>query len=384
VTLPLHIITCEYPPIIGGVSEHSRIIAQAAASEGYDVHVWTVAAGDESRNVHVRAGLGDLSAASLRNADAALNEWAPPRRLVVQWVPHGYGRKGLNVLFSRWIRRRALAGDRIDLIVHEPYMDFFGRSWLQPAAALVQRFMTRTVVRSAERVWLTIPGWQARIDGARQKTQTVPQMLPVPGTIPRVENAQAVEALRRRLLRGRSQLVGYFGSGGPYPLDGIAAAVAELARRKSDAAFVCIGRGSEVLADQVRLTGNDSHVPLLSTGTLSLNELSLHLQACDTLLQPYADGVSGRRTTTVSALEHGIPVATTIGPLSEPFWSQTQAVEAVPASAIDALPSAILRLLEPSRNATARACASALYRERFDPTLTLKPFFAAVGGAQER
>ena len=185
-TLPLHIITCEYPPIIGGVSEHSRIIAQAAASEGYDVHVWTVAAGDESRNVHVRAGLGDLSAASLRNADAALNEWAPPRRLVVQWVPHGYGRKGLNVLFSRWIRRRALAGDHIDLIVHEPYMDFFGRSWLQPAAALVQRFMTRTVVRSAERVWLTIPGWQARIDGARQKTQTVPQMLPVPGTIPRV------------------------------------------------------------------------------------------------------------------------------------------------------------------------------------------------------
>jgi glycosyltransferase involved in cell wall biosynthesis len=376
---PLHIITSEYPPIMGGVSEHSRIVAQAAAAEGYDVHVWTAVSGNESPNVHVRPALGDFSAASLRNADAALNAWAPPRRLVVQWVPHGYGCKGLNVTFSRWIRRRALAGDRIDVIVHEPYMDLFGGSWLQPPAALVQRFMTRTVVRSAERIWLTIPGWEPRIHGARQKTQAAPQMLPVPGTIPPVQNPPAVAALRRMLLHERSRLIGYFGSGGPYPLDVIKAAIAELAQRETDAAVVCIGRGSDALAEQVRTSGIGSPVPVIGTGALALDQVSLHLQACDALLQPYPDGVSGRRTTTVSALEHGIPVATTIGPLSEPYWSQTQAVEAVPASESDALPGAILRLLEPARNAAARACASALYRERFDPMHTLKPFFAAVG-----
>ena len=204
----LHIITSEYPPIMGGVSEHSRIVAHAAAAEGYEVHVWTAAHGTESPNVFVRPALGDFSSASLQNVDAALNEWAPPRHLVVQWVPHGYGRKGLNVPFSRWVRRRALAGDRIDLIVHEPYMDFFGGSWLQPPAAVVQRLMTRTVVRCAERVWLTIPGWEPRINGARQKTQAAPQMLPVPGTIPLVQNASAVAAVRRILLQGRSRLIG--------------------------------------------------------------------------------------------------------------------------------------------------------------------------------
>jgi hypothetical protein len=192
----LHIITSEYPPVMGGVSEHSRILAQAAVAEGYAVQVWTTTKGIASPNVFVRPTLGDFSPASLRQADAALDEWPTPRRLIVQWVPHGYGRKGLNIAFSRWIRRRARAGDRIDLIVHEPYMPYIGGSWLQPPAAAVQRFMTRTVVRCADRVWLTIPGWEPRINGAR-KGRTPPQMLPVPGTIPRVDNAPAVAALRR-------------------------------------------------------------------------------------------------------------------------------------------------------------------------------------------
>ena len=377
----LHIITSEYPPVMGGVSEHSRVIAQAAVAEGYEVQVWTAAKGSESPNVFVRPSLGDFSRASLRDADAALDEWTPPRRLVVQWVPHGYGRKGLNIAFSRWVRRRARAGDRIDLIVHEPYMPFFGGSWLQPPAAAVQRFMTRTVVRCADRVWLTIPGWEPRINGAR-KGQTAPQMLPVPGTIPPIHNPPAVAALRRILLQGRSRLIGYFGSGGSYPLDVLRRAVAELTDRQSDAAFVCIGRGSDALAAQVRPLGDDLRLPLFGTGALPLDQVSLHLQACDALVQPYPDGVSGRRTTTVSALEHGIPVATTLGDLSEPYWSTTPAVEAVPASAIAALPAAILRLLEPARNAAARACAEALYRERFDPAQTLRPFFAALGATR--
>jgi glycosyltransferase involved in cell wall biosynthesis len=377
----LHIITPEFPPVMGGVSEHSRIIARAAAVQGYEVQVWTAATGIESPDVFVRPTLGDFSAASLRSVDAALDEWTPPRCVVVQWVPHGYGRKGLNVAFSRWVRRRARAGDRIDLIVHEPYMPFFGGSWLQPPAAAVQRFMTRTVVRCADRVWLTIPGWEPRIKGVRHGGQTAPHMLPVPGTIPPVDNAPAVAALRRILLQGRSRLIGYFGSGGPYPLDVLRTAVATLADRQADAAFVCIGRGSEALAAQVR-PADDLRLPLVGTGALPLDQVSLHLQACDALVQPYPDGVSGRRTTTVSALEHGIPVATTLGELSESYWSTTQAVETVPASATDALPAAILRLLEPARNAAARSCAAALYRERFDPAQTLTPFFAALGATR--
>ena len=126
----LHLITCEYPPVMGGVSEHSRVLAEAAVAEGYDVEVWTRDEGHE----HPEVFAFDRSSAIFRARRSAArmrrsNAFAPPRRLVVQWVPHGYGRRGLNVAFTRWLRRRARAGDRIDLIVHEPFMDFFGASW---------------------------------------------------------------------------------------------------------------------------------------------------------------------------------------------------------------------------------------------------------------
>lgn len=373
----LHLITCEYPPLMGGVSQHSRVLAEAAAAEGFDVQVWTGSNGAGSPGVQVRPELGDFSLAALERADTALNACAAPRRLVVQWVPHGYGRWGLNVAFTRWLRRRARAGDRIDLIVHEPFMDFFGSSWRQPAAALVQRYMTWMVVRAAERVWLTIPGWEPRLRIARRHGQPAPRTLPVPGTIPPVRDAAAVAALRETLLEGRSRLVGYFGGGNRYATQAIRATVAEFANRNVDSAFVCFGRGSDTLATDVRAAVPTSTVPVTGTGALGLDRVSLHLQACDALLQPYSDGVSGRRTTTVSALEHAVPVATTLGFLSEPFWSETCAVEAVPADAPATLPSALMQLLEPARNAAARTSAVALYRERFDPTHTFKALFTA-------
>lgn len=375
-TPALHLVTCEYPPTAGGVSEHSRVLAESAVAAGYDVQVWTGTHGPRSRGITVHPALGDFSRDSLAGADAALDAWPAPRRIVVQWVPHGYGRRGMNVAFARWIRRRARAGDRIDLIVHEPFVDVFGGSWRQPALAAVQRYMTWTLVRSADRVWLTIPGWEPRIRRALRAGQPEPRILPVPGTITPVRDASAVASLRGSLLDGHTRLVGYFGEAGRYPVDAIALTVKELASRNADAALVCIGRGSREAADAIRAAVPGCAVPVSSTGTVPLDRVSLHLQACDALIQPYADGVSGRRTTTVSALEHGVPVATTRGGLSEPFWTATRAVETAPASEPHALGAALVTLLEPARNAEARSAALALYRQRFDPARTLTALLA--------
>jgi glycosyltransferase involved in cell wall biosynthesis len=370
----LHLITCEYPPQIGGVSEHSRVIAEAAASAGFDVQVWTGAEGDDAPHVHVHSTLRGFSRAAFGATDAALDQCPSPRRLIVQWVPHGYGRKGLNVAFGHWIRRRARAGDSVDVIVHEPFVDFFGGSWRQPFAALIQRYMTWTMMRAAARVWLTIPGWEPRLRPYAGAQVSTTHTLPVPSTIPPVRAAANVAELRQRLLQGRTRLVGYFGAGGTYAFDAIHSSVGELARQ--DTALVCIGRGSDVMAGELRAALGSS-IAVSGTGALQRDDVSLHLQACDALLQPYPDGVSGRRTTTISALQHGVPVATTIGWLSEEFWKDTKAVEGVSASAPTTLGSAVLRLLEPARNAAARASAVELYEERFDPKRTMGALLSA-------
>ena len=38
--LTWHIITGEYPPVLGGVSDYSHLVAEALAGAGDDVHVW--------------------------------------------------------------------------------------------------------------------------------------------------------------------------------------------------------------------------------------------------------------------------------------------------------------------------------------------------------
>jgi hypothetical protein len=365
----VHLITCEYPPAIGGVSEHSRVIAEGAASLGFDVHVWTGAEGSGRPRVDVHSTLQQFSALAFTRTDEGLADSSAPRRLIVQWVPHGYGRRGLNVAFAHWLLRRAKAGDSIDLVVHEPFIDFFGGSWRQPFAAVVQRYMTWTALRAADRVWLTIPGWESRLQLYAGEKLRAARTLPVPGTIPLVKDQDAVKALRIKLLGGRSQLVGYFGAGGRYAFNAIQKAASEIS--KHDAALVCIGRGSDALSANLR-AALDPVAAVTGTGALDSVQVSLHLQACDALVQPYPDGVSGRRTTTISALEHGVPVATTIGWLSEEFWKTSEAVEGVSAKEPSGLGAAALRLLEPRRNHAARRSAITLYRERFDPARTLR------------
>jgi hypothetical protein len=355
----------------GGVSEHSRVLVEAASSRGLDVHVWTASGGAalaDGAGVEVHPSLGGFGADDIARTGALLDAFPRPRRIVLQWVPHGYGRRGMNLPFARWIAERACAGDELDVMVHEPFADFIGPSVIQPVRALVQRSMTRAVVSSAHRVWLSIPGWETRL-GPMLRPAVTPRVLPVPGTIPVNRDRPGIAALRSRLLGGATALVGHFGAGGRYVEAALERAFGEIAAKRTDVRFVLMGRGTGEIA------GRLGHKAVRGTGLLPARELSQHLQACDLLLQPYADGISGRRTTTISALEHAVPVVTTFGPLSEPFWRETSAVETIAAETPELLAGAVERLLEPRRNGEARSAAVALYAARFDPRVALEPLF---------
>jgi glycosyltransferase involved in cell wall biosynthesis len=368
-----HLLTPEFPPAVGGVSEHSRVLAEAAAARGLEVHVWTAAGGaavaDPVGSV-VHPTLGACGADDLERTGRLLDAFPAPRTVVLQWVPHGFGRRGMNLGFAAWIARRAAAGDRIDVMVHEPFVDFIGGSWIQPVRALAQRSMTRAVLGAARRVWLSIPGWEERLLPMLPPAVT-PRVLPVPGTIPVDDDPPAIAAVRARLLGPGRSVVGYFGTGGPYVERALTETMTGIATMRDGVRWALIGRGTEELS--ARLGGRTG---VSATGQLTARALSHHLQACDVLLQPYVDGVSGRRTTTISALEHGLPVATTFGRLSEPFWRATAAVETVPADSPGRLAAAVQRLLEPARNREGRSAAVTLYAARFDPRVVLDPLFA--------
>src|SRR5579871_1584838 len=364
----LHLITPEYPPQQGGVSGYTYRVASELATRGIRVHVWCRTGGPapESEGVTVQNDLGTFTRKDLLAVDAKLNSFPAPRHLVVQWVPHGYGYRSMNVEFCRWLRRRAtFSGDRIDLMVHEPYLEFRWNSPGQSAAALIHRWMTMLLLSSTRQVWMSIPAWEKRLRPYALGRNVHFDWLPVPSNIPVSADPQKVADLRSRYAAGRPMLIGHFGTYGDliaHPLKGILSALAE---QGSEAAILLMGHGSEEFLR--RFEREEPRLKVFACGGLPAEELSHHLSACDLMIQPYPDGVSTRRGSFMAGLSHGRAIVTTIGHLSEPMWRDSAAVAAVPVGDVSGFVESIRRLTSDAaaRDRLGRA-ARELYLERFD------------------
>src|SRR5215813_8824040 len=105
-----HLITREYPPQIGGVSDYTRLVAVGLEAAGDDVHVWCPSVDEGSSDtpgVMVHRELGRIAPADLQRVGRMLDQFSRPRRLLIQWVPHGYGYKSINLPFCLWLWKRA-------------------------------------------------------------------------------------------------------------------------------------------------------------------------------------------------------------------------------------------------------------------------------------
>lgn len=385
-----HIVTCEYPPRVGGVSDHTRLVAEGLASAGDRVSVWCPSAEGGAREtlegVTVRAELGEFRPSDLRRTGRALDEFASPRRLLVQWVPHGYGYRSMNVWFCLWLwARSALRGDEVTLVVHEPFLAFGEGSLRQDAVAFVHRLMTVVLLSSARRVWTTIPEW-ARLLRPYALGRRVPfGSLPVPSITPEVADSESEEAatIRACYAPDGGALVGHFGTYGGH----VSRALSRLLPRMlsedySNCAVLLLGHGSDRMREELLRARPDLAARVHASGTLAHDSLSRHLAACDLLLQPYPDGVSARRTSAMAGLAHGLPVVTTKGALTEPLWEESGALALAPAGDDEALLGEVRRLLASSEERERlSAAARRLYRERFDLSHTIA---ALRGDAEER
>src|SRR5205807_10388299 len=107
--------------------------------------------------VIVHREMGRFTRSDLRRVGSRLDQLKAPGRLLVQWVPHGYGYRSMNLHFCLWLWRRARRGDRVEIMVHEPFLSFREGSWKQSGVAAVHRLMTIILLNAASRVWITIP-----------------------------------------------------------------------------------------------------------------------------------------------------------------------------------------------------------------------------------
>lgn len=363
-----HLITGEYPPQPGGVSDYTRLLATELADAGQSVTVWCPPADgptSDGERVAIRRELGAFRVNDLRRVDKLLDAEPAPRHLLVQWVPHAFGRRALNFPFCRWLRRRALRhGDRLELIVHEAFLGYDG-SWRQRIAASIQRIMVRTLLSAAEKVWVTIPAWEALLR-PYAPLQLPIQWLPVPSAIPACASPADAECVRSRLLGGQKYLLGHFGTYGPHVALELRAVVAELLETIPDANVLLLGRGGERFREMFDCGVTEAR-RLIAPGEQSAADLSLHLAACDLFVQPHEAGISSRNSSLMACLAHGRPVVATAGRLTEPIWKNSNAIALVGEHDATAMGATIGQLLADGerRSALARAAVK-LYQDQFD------------------
>jgi glycosyltransferase involved in cell wall biosynthesis len=378
-TRALHIITPEYPPQPGGVSDYTAQVAQGLAEDGEEVHVWCpgVKAGatDVSRTegtVHVHRDLGQVTPDDLKAVGEQLDRFPAPRRILVQYVPHGYGRRSMNVPFCTWLWQRAAKhGDSLEIMVHEAFLNFEG-SWRQYGAAAVHRLMTVILLRAATRVWVSIPECERRWKSYTFGRSVPFQWLPVPSNIGVDRDETAVEIIRRRYAPEGALLLGHFGTYGLPVLSVLQPIVLQLAREIPDLPVLLMGLHSREFRDHLIALEPSFESRLHATGPLDPESLSHHIAACDLLIQPYPDGATTRRTSLMVGLEHGKPIVTTASEVTEPLWAQSGAVGITPSGDADEFVKLSHQLLrDPAERARLSHAARKLYQERFDISHTV-------------
>jgi len=355
-----HLVTGEYPPGGGGVGEYTRALADALAAEAREVHVWAGQQGTGDRGqgtaggsvrpstgggvtVHSVRGFG---AGGLREMGRALDGFPSPRRLLVQYAPQAFGARGMNVGFARWALSRARQGDEVRVMFHEPYVQF---SLAHPARNLIaaaNRVMAILLLRAATVAYVSTPAWERLLrPWAPRRLGTMP-WLPIPSTVPRVDDPEAVARVRAQIgaTRPEVHVVGHFGTYGGMVAPLLEPALRAVLSPPSQSVALLLGDGGPAFAARLQadpaLRGR-----VAAPGRLPDDRLSLHLQACDVAVQPYPDGVTARRTSVMACLANGVATVTTDGRFTEREW-RVGPIPLAPAGDAAALAALILDLLD--------------------------------------
>jgi glycosyltransferase involved in cell wall biosynthesis len=250
-----HILTGDYPPKHGGVSDYASQIARTLARRGVEVHIWTTGqegSRTEQDGVIVHREVATWSRPGLARLGEAIDRTPGPRELLVQYVPHNFGCRGINVWLGPWLGRRARGGDLVRTMFHEVA---YHATWPDRPKLWVLHFITRKmardILRASHRVDISIPGWQDRIRGIAPRLVRPTSWMPVPSNVPVVDDPAAESEIRARVGPPGTTILGTFGTYSPWIRARLGATLHRLLDGKPGRAALILGRGSEAFAAEL-------------------------------------------------------------------------------------------------------------------------------------
>ena len=374
------IVTGEYPPQPGGVSDYTWMVANGLASAGETVHVWApqcALPGAAVSAVEVHRLPGSFGPHAMVSVVQAVHA-NPECSVLVQYVPHAYGFKAMNLPFCWWLY--SIRQANLTIMFHEVA---FPISRTQPlrhnVLGAVTQLMARLACRSAKRIMVASAKWQPLL---RRLGATAPILwVPIPSNVPVVANELATATWRGRYCVAGGLLMGHFANYSNYSVERLSQVLPALLHQHQELSMLLLGANSEKLRQRLLHTNRQLACRLIATGPLAPDDLSAALAACDLMVQPYPDGVSTRRSSTSALLAHGRPIVTTKGIGTEDFWNNGGAAALAPAENPGRLQEELVTMLssdELRRDYSHKALA--LYEQRFALRHTIEELIASLSG----
>ncbi|MCC7376714.1 MAG: glycosyltransferase family 4 protein [Verrucomicrobiales bacterium] len=354
-----------FPPLEGGLPGHTDRLAASLASN-FQVTVVTSIGVETDRPFRVVDTVGAWKSA--RQISRAVDNADPSAPILWQYVPHMYGRGGVNLGLSRVFRELRAAGRRQVALVHEiaaPFSWWPHRSWY----ALAHRLMWRGLVSSMDGLGISTAGWLERLNGTMQRPDRL-FLAPSPSNLAvhPVKVGHQTEWRARHGLDDARRVLGYFGTvGAGKQFEWVLEAWRASRRREPATALVVIGAKPSFPMHETEARW------FRSLGYQEDRDASEALQGIDVLALPFVDGVSERRSSFMTGLAHGCAVMTTLGPATGTALRRTEffrGVSVEPAEFASATAALVGDEAESSR--LGRAARKA-YSERYDwPHLTAR------------
>jgi glycosyltransferase involved in cell wall biosynthesis len=306
--LKIDIIAAALPPQLDGIGDYTANLAsQLAQTE--EIRILT----EEGRTHDDIPGVTIEGAFLVSEPRTVLRlleriEARRPDWVLLQYNPFSYGRRGINPYLPWMLHslRRRCPATRIAVMVHEPYA--WTDTWRLALMSAWHRAQLWMLGRAADVLFFSIEPWALKFRSWFPKTPL--WHLPVGSNIPLVEIDRA-EARRRLGIEDGTMVIGVFGTAHPSRmLYRVRSAVEEACRAGWSVLILHLGPDADLVRLQMR------NLPLRADGPLPAEEVSRRFAAMDVHLIPFADGVSTRRTSLMTSLQHGVPTVATVG-----FWT---------------------------------------------------------------
>ena len=355
-----------FPPARGGLADHTHRLARSLAQHR-PVRVLTTRGASPEPNIEVFDPITNWH--RLSELETALDDCPAESPILWQYVPHMYGRGGINIALLRQLRRFQRRGRHQILIAHEIKAPLHWKP-SRLIYALWHRFAWQSIRQSIPIIGISTEAWLQSWPSDWDHTKNDFFVLPSPSNVSLVQTRPDHRRVWREKLglKSNAPVLGYFGTwGASKQPEWIFAAWRHARATGIPAVLVLLG------GDPPQNISEDERPFFRSLGYIPEVEVSLALQAFDLLLLPFEDGVSERRTSFTAGLSHGTPILTTVGHGTGTTLRSARFIASIPVNSPSDYPLEAVRLLgDPNRLSKLASDSIQAYHQSFSWEIVTK------------